>query len=157
MSSGGAPPIFTDDDKFNGTNWVAWNRHINIAAQLKGVIGYLDGSIVQPNKPTPKSQSSPTTPIATTTTPITAVETNWESLTPTENEWRTRNAWTMALLIYNMKNPIGLGIYMNRSATEAWKSYRDNYCHKLHSAITPRILAQFPRSKMRRKALKKTF
>jgi len=30
-------------------------------------------------------------------------------------------------------------------------------CHKLHSAITPRILARFPRSKMRRKALKKTF
>jgi len=30
-------------------------------------------------------------------------------------------------------------------------------CHKLHSAITPQILAQFPRSKMRRKALKNTF
>jgi len=72
----GAPPIFTDDDKFNGTNWVTWNRHINIAAQLKGVIGYLDGSIVQPNKPIPKSQSLPTTPIATTTIPITAVEIN---------------------------------------------------------------------------------
>ena len=30
-------------------------------------------------------------------------------------------------------------------------------CHKLHSAITLRMLAQFPRSKMRLKALKKTF
>jgi len=30
-------------------------------------------------------------------------------------------------------------------------------CHKLHLAITPRILARFPRSKMRRKALMKTF
>ena len=30
-------------------------------------------------------------------------------------------------------------------------------CHKLHSAITPRILARFPRSKMRLKALMKTF
>jgi len=29
--------------------------------------------------------------------------------------------------------------------------------HKLHSAITPRILAPFPRSKMRLKALIKTF
>ena len=33
----------------------------------------------------------------------------------------------MALLIYNTKNPIGLGIYMDKSAAEAWKSYRDNY------------------------------
>ena len=30
-------------------------------------------------------------------------------------------------------------------------------CHKLHSAITPRILARFPRSRMRLKALMKTF
>ena len=30
-------------------------------------------------------------------------------------------------------------------------------CHKLHLAITPRILALFPRSRMRLKALKKTF
>jgi len=31
------------------------------------------------------------------------------------------------------------------------------WCHKLHLAITPQILAQFPRSRMRQKALKKTF
>jgi len=30
-------------------------------------------------------------------------------------------------------------------------------CHKLHSAITPRILAQFTQSKMYLKALKETF
>ena len=30
-------------------------------------------------------------------------------------------------------------------------------CHKLHSAITPQILARFPRSKIRQKALKDTF
>jgi len=30
-------------------------------------------------------------------------------------------------------------------------------CHKLHLAITPQILAQFPQSKMCPKALKKTF
>jgi len=33
----------------------------------------------------------------------------------------------------------------------------DRLCHKLHLAITPRILAQFPRSKMHLKALEKTF
>jgi len=33
----------------------------------------------------------------------------------------------MALLIYNTKNPIGLGIYIEGSAAEAWKSYKDIY------------------------------
>ena len=37
------------------------------------------------------------------------------------------------------------------------KGTMDDMCHKLHLAITPRILARFPWSKMRRKALKKTF
>jgi len=46
MTSGRAPPIFTDDNKFDSTNWVAWNRHINIAVQLKGATGYLDSSIL---------------------------------------------------------------------------------------------------------------
>ena len=36
-------------------------------------------------------------------------------------------------------------------------SGRQRHYHKLHSAITPRILAWFPRSRMHRKALKKTF
>ena len=30
-------------------------------------------------------------------------------------------------------------------------------CHKLHSAISPQILAQFPQSKLCLKALKQTF
>jgi len=116
MTSGGAPSIFTDDNKFDGTNWVAWNRHINIVVQLKGATGYLDGSMLQPTKLT-----------STITVPNITTETNWESLTPIENEWKTRNIWTMALLIYNTKNPIGLGIYMEESAAEAWKSYKDIY------------------------------
>jgi len=116
MTSGRAPPIFIDNNKFNGTNWIAWNRHINIAVQLKGAIGYLDGSILQPTKPT-----------STTTVPNITTKTNWESLTPIENKWKTHNAWTMVLLIYNTKNLIRLGIYMEGSAVEAWKSYKDNY------------------------------
>jgi len=40
---------------------------------------------------------------------------------------------------------------------EGAEKFAERMCHKLHSAITPRILARFTRSKMRRKALKKTF
>ena len=37
------------------------------------------------------------------------------------------------------------------------KTSTEGLCHKLHSAITPQILARFPRSRLRLKALKKTF
>ena len=37
------------------------------------------------------------------------------------------------------------------------KPWDHTICHKLHLAITPQILARFPRFKMRWKALKKTF
>jgi len=33
----------------------------------------------------------------------------------------------MALLIYNTKNPVGLGINMDGSAANAWKSYKEGY------------------------------
>jgi len=33
----------------------------------------------------------------------------------------------MALLIYNTKNPIGLGIDMDSSTADAWKSYKKGY------------------------------
>jgi len=116
MLIGGAPTIFTDDNKFDSTNWVAWSRHINIAIQLKGATRYLDGTIKPPNMTKPPPSPTTSTSINTTTS---ITETNWESPTPTPNEWRTRNAWVMALLIYNTKNPVGLGINMDGSAAEA--------------------------------------
>jgi len=33
----------------------------------------------------------------------------------------------MALLIYNTKNPVGLGINIDSSAANAWKSYKKGY------------------------------
>jgi len=33
----------------------------------------------------------------------------------------------MALLIYNTKNLVGLGINMDGTAAEAWKSYKEGY------------------------------
>ncbi|XP_006462902.1 hypothetical protein AGABI2DRAFT_52770, partial [Agaricus bisporus var. bisporus H97] len=57
----------------------------------------------------------------------TPADTPWESTTPSANEWRVRNAWTMGLLIYNTADPVGLGININGSAADAWKSYTDTY------------------------------
>ena len=59
---------------------------------------------------------------------------------------RSRTELVSRWLSANLVGPGFIGVASLRSR-----------CHKLHSAITPRILARFPRSRMRRKALKKTF
>jgi len=50
MSTAGesSPPIFSDENKFDRTNWVAWSKFIHITAQMKGIFGYLDGTIKDP-------------------------------------------------------------------------------------------------------------
>lgn len=144
MSStgGSAPPIFADINKFDGVNWVAWSGLIRIAAEVRGVFGYLDGTIVKPTVHMPVTTTAPptatiTTTTTTTTTPTaaqapTAVplppdDTPWDSLTPSGTEWKVRNAWAKGLLIFNTKNPISLGVNISRMAADAWKSYLDQY------------------------------
>lgn len=144
-TGGGAPPIFADTDKFDGTNWVAWNGLIRIAAEVRGVFGYLEGTIPKPpgiptvivtppstapattTATTTTSSTSPTTSAATTQISPQQGDTPWDSLTPSEAEWKIRNAWAKGLLIFNTKNPIGLGIITTGTAAEAWTSYIDSY------------------------------
>jgi len=47
-STGGAPPIFPVNEKFDGTNWITWSENILIAAHMRGVYGYLTGTIKKP-------------------------------------------------------------------------------------------------------------
>ncbi|XP_006460994.1 hypothetical protein AGABI2DRAFT_143050 [Agaricus bisporus var. bisporus H97] len=101
-TGGSAPPIFADAVKFNGTNWVTWKGLVKIAAELRGVFGYLDGLTVNPaaNVVIPSLQiipPSPTTNDAATVAPpvLTSTETPWESTTPSPSEWKVRNAWAM--------------------------------------------------------------
>ncbi|KAF7778932.1 hypothetical protein Agabi119p4_3277 [Agaricus bisporus var. burnettii] len=130
-TGGSAPPIFADTAKFNGTNWVSWNGMIHIAAELRGVFGYLDGTIPNPATTTitpPATIPLPTLPTQTTTTATSpTTETPWESTTPSPAEWKVRNAWAKGLLIYNTTDPVGLGISIGGTAADAWKSYLDNY------------------------------
>jgi len=78
---------------------------------LKGVSSYLDDTI---NKPT----KSPTEQLP---------KTPWNSLNLSKDEWKTRNAWTKILLTFNTRNPVGLGINMNRTAVDVWKTYKSGY------------------------------
>jgi len=47
MSStrGASPPLFPDNEKFDGMNWIAWSENILIAAHMRGASGYLNGTI----------------------------------------------------------------------------------------------------------------
>ena len=135
--------IFRDTSKFNEMNWITWRSNIQIAADFKSIIEYLDESILRPSI---QSQQSPPAPFSIppsspslvvlqiSLTLLTPIETPWDSLNPTPSEWKVCNAWAMGLLIYNTTN-----------------------CHKLHLAISPSNLWQFPQSQWHPKALEKTF
>jgi len=54
-------------------------------------------------------------------------ETPWNSLSPLKNEWEARNVWTKILLIFNITNPVGLGIDISGTTAEVWKTYMSSY------------------------------
>ena len=116
------PTIFTDSKKFDRTNWPTWSDNIRTVAKLKGSIGYLDGTI---KDPTPNTTTTTTTTQTISASPL--LETPWNSPNPSPDEWISQDAWTKALLTFNTKNPIGLGINTKGTAAEAWESYIAGY------------------------------
>jgi len=51
----------------------------------------------------------------------------WYSKIPSLEEWEVCDAWALALLIFNISNPIALGVRTSRMAAEAWTSLIENY------------------------------
>ncbi|KAG6826764.1 hypothetical protein H0H87_006383 [Tephrocybe sp. NHM501043] len=125
-TAGGNPPIFPDDCQFDGTNHIAFRDRVLIAASLQGAYGYLDGSIKKLNKEKPLAYSNTTT---------TTQGSGWWDKNPLIQEWQTRNAWTLTLMVYNMKNPVGLGINMSGSAAEAWLMMKEIW-YQIWGAVT---------------------
>ena len=113
---GHMPLQLSDSDKLDGLNWIWWSNNIRTMAQMRGVHGYLDRTIMRPSTPTTESKEG---------TPI--VETPWNSKKPTVDEWETRDAWTKTLLTFNIKDAAGLGIDTTGTAASIWKSAKDNY------------------------------
>ncbi|KAG6895472.1 hypothetical protein C0993_009530, partial [Termitomyces sp. T159_Od127] len=107
------PPTFPDEFLFDGTNYVMFRDQVLLAARLKGAEGYLDGTIPAP---TPETTSSETS------TALAATAMEWWDMTPSHQEWQVLNAWAVALIIYNTKNPIGLGMRMSDTAAKIWET-----------------------------------
>ncbi|KIJ38943.1 hypothetical protein M422DRAFT_175844 [Sphaerobolus stellatus SS14] len=125
------PPIFPDGEKLDGTNFPMWGPRVRIAVNIKGGGGYLDGSIIQPS-PTPTANTPEDSPARIMLPPE---PTTWPSKLPSTDEWTTRDAWVMGLIIFNSINPIGIGINMSGSAAKAWKLITDLYEVKSDLAI----------------------
>ena len=92
---------------------------ITLAAEVQRAEGYLLGTIPDPAAFT-------VTPSAAATTQVPG-ETPWYSTQPTAEEWCVCNAWTKGLILFNTRGPIGLGVIMDGTAAEMWKSLTDLY------------------------------
>jgi len=104
---------------------------------MKEASGYLNGTVKQPTFPTTHLTIVTTPAFTTAGTPLLAptttisvtpeADTKWQSLIPSEDEWESRDNWVKGLLIYNTKNPIGLGIKIKETAAKAWAFYVKRY------------------------------
>ncbi|KAJ7891435.1 hypothetical protein B0H13DRAFT_1625962 [Mycena leptocephala] len=112
-------PLLADGEKFDGTGYGGFRPKLLALAKARGLGGYYDGTILCPPAPAPG-----TTPQTTTLPPD---PTSIYYLTPSHEEWKHRYAIATALLVLNVKNPVGLGLKMDGSAREAWKSLEDNH------------------------------
>ncbi|KAJ7465351.1 hypothetical protein B0H11DRAFT_1733668, partial [Mycena galericulata] len=116
-------PILPDAEKFEGTGYTGWETKIFALARARGLMAYFDGTCLKPPVPaagnTTQTASPPPDP-----TPI-------YSMTPSYDEWVHRDATSHALIVLNVKNPIGLGLKLDGSAFEAIKSLRD-----IHNRVT---------------------
>ncbi|KAJ7085144.1 hypothetical protein B0H15DRAFT_748502, partial [Mycena belliarum] len=107
-------PVLPDGEKFEGAGYKGFKTKIMALAKARGLGGYLDGKITCPIAPvlgaTPQNTALPPDP------------TSIYSLTPSYDEWIYRDAIATALLVLNVKNPIGMGLKVDGTAAEAMKS-----------------------------------
>ena len=93
---------------------------IKVAVISRGVYRYLDRSIKQPLS------------VSTLTKP--SAEILWDYDLLSLKEWTICDVWTLGLLMFNTKNPIGQGINIDSTAAQAWTLYINNYEKALNIA-----------------------
>ncbi|KAJ7616573.1 hypothetical protein FB45DRAFT_709304, partial [Roridomyces roridus] len=133
--------VLPDGEKFDGTGFTGFETKFIAIADARGLRGYIEGTIPKPNPPAaataPAAPTTPTTPTATapSTSPGLSISqvspasvslppepTSIYSTSPNSDEWKHRDAMAKAMIVLNVKDPIGLGLKTDGSAAEAWSS-----------------------------------
>jgi hypothetical protein len=102
-------------DRFKGNNFPRFKSLLIAGAKARGVLGYLDGSISKPIGPVPYQPTAATV---------------WYSRNSSEEEWEMRDAYTQAMIITNIDNPVGYGITDSMTAAGAYNALTDIYDKK---------------------------
>jgi hypothetical protein len=124
MSSGiPSLTILSEEQKFNGDNLLQWKTNITQLLESKGLLGYIDGRIPEPTKPT-----KPTTTESTTTmVPASATVTPIYSTTPTLDEWVFRDQLARGHIILNCVDVASLGVTTSGTAKDVWDSIQAEF------------------------------
>jgi hypothetical protein len=104
-------PGFADD------NLLQWNTNMTQLLGSKGLLGYIDGTISQPEPEKPKATTS-SEEAETTVPPATPIY----SSNPTFDEWVFRDHLARGHLTLNCTDLSSLGVNTSGTAKEAWDS-----------------------------------
>ncbi|KAE9389134.1 hypothetical protein BT96DRAFT_947107 [Gymnopus androsaceus JB14] len=120
-------PTFPEASQLSGQDtWQAFKDRVDLQVQVRGLKGYLDGSIP---KPTSATYVYP----AQTPSSI-------DSHFPSPGEWIQRERMVASIIYLNCTNPVGIGIEKDDSAHKTWqylvKKYESRNEQRIHLADT---------------------
>ena len=123
MSSGiPSLTILSEEQKFNGDNLLQWNTNMNQLLGSKGLLGYIDGTILKPEPAKPLAPTSSTEAEATVPQPTPIYSTS-----PTLDEWVFRDHLARGHLTLNCTDLSSLGVITTGTAKEAWDSIQTEW------------------------------
>lgn len=130
MSSGNSTlnvPSFPEASQLSGQDtWRGFKDRVELTVQVRGLQGYLDGSIPRP----------------TTATYIYMAQTSSQpdSISPSPSEWNQRERMVASIIYLNCVDPIGIGIERTDTASKTWKylvkKYESRDEQRIHIADT---------------------
>ncbi|KAE9399981.1 hypothetical protein BT96DRAFT_993437, partial [Gymnopus androsaceus JB14] len=129
-STGNSPlnvPTFPETSQLSGQDtWRAFKDCVELNVQVRGLTGYLDGSI-------PKPTSATYIYIAQSASPI-------DSVTPSPGEWNQCERMVASIIFLNCTDPVGIGIECSDTAHKTWqyliKKYEARDEQRIHIADT---------------------
>jgi len=120
MSGNTSLTILSEEQKFNGNNLLQWKTNITQLLGSKGLLGYINGKIIQPGPETIPLPPDETPTIQPINTPI-------YSSSPTYDEWIFRDQLARGHITLNCTDVAALGVITTGTAKEAWDSIQTEW------------------------------